>query len=55
MAGLALSSVASLVPLILVILAVASNTCFRRTLVFLVEVAFPAGDIGMLAADQTEV
>ena len=55
MTCLALGSIASLVPLVLVVLAVTPDAFFCRTLVFLAGVAFLAFDIGMLAADQTEV
>lgn len=55
MAGLALGSVAPLVTLVLVVLAVTPDAFFRGALVFLVGVTLLAGNIGMLAADQTEV
>lgn len=55
MAGLALGSIATLVPLVLIILAVAADARFFGSRVFLVGMALLARDIGMLAADQTEV
>ena len=55
MAGSALCSIASLVPLVLVVLAVAPDAIFRSALEFLVDMTFLAFDIGMLATDQTEV
>src|SRR4030065_337087 len=52
MAGFTLGSIAALVPLILVVLAVASDAFFRSTRVFLVGMALFAGNVGMFAADQ---
>src|SRR4030066_8540 len=52
MAGFALGSIAAFVPLVLVVLAVASDAFFRSTRVFLVGMALFAGNVGMFAADQ---